>query len=262
MQLVSFEHGRVKSDRCDDFKPKLKYSFPSAASGDGSATKSRKPNICLKLKTKHVRYSNEVESVKQAGENHLVTYIGVRDKRSDKMRLVEANLVAVGAEIDSPPTTNMLLLEKAREEERKKEEADSKEDVHRARLDRKKHLVRSFGQAKGQRIYEQADRMQVKSDVLEGKLKTAAEAVDSSLLEETAGPESDAAASIAPPVNREAGFVRDVYKMDDIISAEERVALAEAAEEMMNSGEWNSVEDIEKAVKAKTYVCAIDYLPL
>ena len=68
------------------------------------------------------------------------------------MKLVESNLVRVGAvpETLPPPTSNPLLLNPEIHEEEGSERNKSK-----------KHLVTEFGQTKGRRIYEQADRMQV-----------------------------------------------------------------------------------------------------
>ena len=67
------------------------------------------------------------------------------------------------------------------------------------RMEMKKHLVKSFGQAKGQRIYEQSDRMAVESDALQSKLSSAAMSVDD---EKLAMPGQAPSLDLTPPCNR------------------------------------------------------------
>ena len=73
------------------------------------------------------------------------------------------------------------------------------EDMRLKGMEMKKHLVKSFGQAKGQRIYEQSDRMQVESEGLESKLSSAAMGVDDDKL---AVPGQAPSLNLTPPCNR------------------------------------------------------------
>jgi hypothetical protein len=54
--------------------------------------------------------------------------------------------------------------------------------LQKNRLEMKKHLVKSFGQSKGQKMYEQADRMAVDPEALQSKLNKAALDVDQNKL--------------------------------------------------------------------------------
>jgi len=236
--IVNFEHGKLNPERYGDFSANLDYSFPDEASGD----KRKKPNIELTIKGQHLDYSNAAKSVGGcASSDHLVTYIGVRDKETNTMRLVEANVITVGAEVSPPESTNpMLLTDKSKEAEG--------EDMRAKRMEMKKHLVKSFGQAKGQRIYEQSDRMAVESDALQSKLSSAAMSVDD---EKLAMPGQAPSLDLTPPCNRNAGTVHGVYNLDDIISQEECGVLSDAADELKEN--YKSVDDVSKAVKMKLF---------
>ena len=186
--MVNFEHGKLNPEHCTDFSANVDYSFPDEASGD----KRKKPQIELTIKGQHVNYSNAVKSVGGcASSDHLVTYIGVRDKETNTMRLVEANVITVGAEVSPPESTNPMLKEKSEKVEG--------EDMRLKRMEMKKHLVKSFGQAKGQRIYEQSDRMQVESEALQSKLSNAAMNVDD---EKLVMPGQAPVLDLTPPCNR------------------------------------------------------------
>jgi len=137
--LVNFEHGKLNPERCGDFSANVNYAFLDQSSGD----KKKKPKIELTIKGQHLDYSNNVKSVAGcATSDHLVTYIGIRDKETNTMRLVEANVITVGADVSPPASTNPMLKEKSNGVEG--------EDMRMRRMEMKKHLVKSFGQAKGQ----------------------------------------------------------------------------------------------------------------
>ena len=85
----------------------------------------------------------------------MKTYLAVRNKSTNQIKLYESNQVRVGAITRNIPTTNPVLLKEDEEEEMG--EVEKREERKRS----KKHLVTEFGQTKGRRIYEQADRMQV-----------------------------------------------------------------------------------------------------
>ena len=188
--MVRFEHGKMNPDRCGDFSANADYSYPDEASSGGD--KRKRPKIDLAIKGPHLNYNNAVKSVGGcASSDHLVTYIGIRDKTTNTMRLVEANVITVGAEVSPPASTNPMLKEKSNGVEG--------EDMRLKRMEMKKHLVKSFGQAKGQRIYEQSDRMQVESEGLESKLSSAAMGVDDDKL---AVPGQAPSLNLTPPCNR------------------------------------------------------------
>ncbi len=151
-----------------------------------------KPKITAKLKSNHLTYSTEANSVKGlparnshiSNCNHLIlgvrrspyqrTMLALRNKKDGTMKLVELNPVVLGAEVDFPETKNPVLLEAKMAAENPEGEGTDRDLVAERSL-KKKHLVQEFGQKKGRRMYEQADRMQVEADNLKTKLNKAVE---------------------------------------------------------------------------------------
>ncbi len=87
------------------------------------------------------------------------TYLALRDRQTGSLRLVEANLATVGAEVDPPQSTNPLLL-------RDPASSAQDEEAPSASAAMKRHLVKQFGQAKGQRMYEQQETNKVETDAI------------------------------------------------------------------------------------------------
>ena len=167
------------------------------------------------------------------------------------MRLVETSSAVVGAVVEAPPSTNSILMN---EKFKKYTEDDEKspEDKKQARMAMNKHLVGQFGQTKGKRVYEQADRMKVEASKLTDKLSKVAMAVSE---EAVALPTDIQAASSAekliPPMNRDAGLVQDVYDVNDIISAAELEVLGEAADELVQ--DYDTDDKVQTAVESKRF---------
>ena len=77
---------------------------------------------------------------------------------------------------------------------------DDSQDASRRRASMKKHLVKEFGQAKGQRMYAQADRMQVDNEAVEEKVTMEAMNVSQEMLEMPE--EQETMKDIIPPCDR------------------------------------------------------------
>ena len=140
------------------------------------------------------------------------TFLAVRNKRTQRIRLIEANTVTLGATVTPPPSSNPILIE---QELKQKEDSilitnkepndqDTETKVsEKKRLAVNKNLVCEFGQKRGKRIYEQNDRMQVDSDILNDKLSQAAMTVEHSSLETFSTARSTS--ELTPPCNRYSG---------------------------------------------------------
>jgi len=124
------------------------------------------------------------------------------------------------------------------------------DDLAKTKAAAKKHLVSEFGQKKGRRIYEQADRMQVEAENLEKKLLKAAETVSSDVLEvPTDNPNEtiDTRDSLLPPCNRNATKVQGVYNINDILTENDKEELLKSAREL--SEKYPDKISVEKAIK-------------
>ena len=113
------------------------------------------------------------------------------------MKLYEIDEITVGSNVEGPKTKNahLLMIQEGLQE------TDEKKSLAAA----KKHLVNTFGQAKGQRIYAQADRMAVEADQLTEKLARAAENVsqeDMYVPEKNKDEKISPVANLTPPCNR------------------------------------------------------------
>jgi len=219
----------------------------------GNADNYNSPNISLALSNGKMTYSTEAGSVEgRSGENpYQKTLLAIRNKKTGKVKLVETNTVLLGPMVAPPPTTNDVLIReqlKADEEVREKSEVEKKEQ----RTTMNKHLVGLFGQTKGKRAYEQADRMAVESSRLAQKLSQAAAGVTEEAVALPTDLNSAADADhLIPKCNKAANVVEEVYKLTDMITPDEMESLEECAVGLME--EYTSVEKIDAAVQSKTF---------
>jgi len=248
--LVRFEHGSVDPEAFNSFEVK-DFAFQFPKSGDKSS-----PDVKLDLSAGKMTYSTSAKSVKgrHGSTPYQRTLVAIRNKRTNRVKLVETSTVLLGAMVQPPPTTNAVLI---KEDLKRREEAENKlekteDDKRQQRVTMNKHLVGLFGQTKGKRAYEQADRMAVESSKLAQKLNQAAMNVSEAAV---ALPTDLASASDAdhliPKINRQAGLVEDVYKLDDLITMDEMSSLLEAAEELVV--DYPNKEAVDGAVHARTF---------
>merc|ERR1719319_518066 len=144
---------------------------------------------------------------------HMTTYLAVRDRATGKTRLVEASSVSLAPGVAPPPPSNPMLLEKVEEEKTWKE-----------RLAASKHLIKSFGQAKGGMVYELHERVSLAA-TREDTTKQA-----------TGEDDKEQEASLAPPRHPEATRPEDVYRVEELLTKGELADLAEAASTLLEGG--------------------------
>ena len=108
------------------------------------------PEIAVKLATDNMTYKGTV--TKDSKDTYYTTFIAIRNKSTGKTRLIEANNVVLKPEVQYPKSTNPILLQDM-----------SKEKTLEEKIEASKHLIKSFGQAKGIRYYDQQEKMKVDS---------------------------------------------------------------------------------------------------
>lgn len=196
--------------------------------------KSKKPNLSLNITTPNMSYHNSQDQVPK----YHNTFIAIRNKKTGKTRLIEANGAVMVPTVSAPATLNPLLLE-----------PDTKKDqTWQEKRESGKHLIKAFGQAKGQRFYEQQDRMKVEADQVEDKVARAAGGVTEDKLA-AAAPVVEIV--IVPPTNREAKRKEDVFNLNDLLTVSEQDSLADAAETVLS--EYNSATELDRGVKERIF---------
>ncbi|XP_040583261.1 DNA-directed RNA polymerase I subunit RPA49 [Lepeophtheirus salmonis] len=174
----------------------------------------RKLNFDLSLKTDKMIYSSEVSSVKSIKcTPSRKTYIAIRNKTTNKVRLIETNPIHLGPVVFARNSTNVFLNESV-------DALSTSKGMDRMAL--KKQLVNKFGQAKGQRFFQQADRMKVDEDAYMDKMAVAAENVN---LDSLNSEIVESNFELIPPINRKATLKEEVYNLKNMISLNEIEAL-------------------------------------
>uniref|UniRef100_A0A0K2TY95 Putative LOC101743619 [Bombyx mori] n=1 Tax=Lepeophtheirus salmonis TaxID=72036 RepID=A0A0K2TY95_LEPSM len=174
----------------------------------------RKLNFDLSLKTDKMIYSSEVSSVKSIKcTPSRKTYIAIRNKTTNKVRLIETNPIHLGPVVFARNSTNVFLNESV-------DALSTSKGMDRMAL--KKQLVNKFGQAKGQRFFQQADRMKVDEDAYIDKMALAAENVN---LDSLNSEIVESNFELIPPINRKATLKEEVYNLKNMISLNEIEAL-------------------------------------
>ena len=259
--LVEFGHGKLNPDALDSFDtPKVSYEFKSLKSSDEVAIGTA-PKLNVELQVDGLVYSSNAPSVKQINRAHPYqkTFLAVRNKKTNRIRLIEANNITLGAVITPPPSSNPILIE----EEMKRnnellgqnqtlDDPDSeKKKSEKNKLAMNKNLVREFGQKKGKRIYEQNDRMQIDSEILNDKLSRAAMTVDQSSLETSVSTNSNPI-ELTPPCNRDAIYVEQVYTLENgILNETEVTKLQSAATSLVE--EYSTMDKIRYGIQNKQF---------
>jgi len=135
-----------------------------------------------------------------------------------------------------PPTTNPTLLA----------EGPGKDITYVQRMEASKHLIKSFGQQKGSRFYEQQERMRIESSQADMRASKAAMGADLDIGGEVAAAPINKE-SLVPMRNLDATSAEDVYKVEQILTERERVALSEAAGQMLES--HDTIEKLKEEQK-------------
>ena len=256
--LIKFGHGKLNPDALHCFDPpSVSYDFKSFNSSDevpiGTA-----PKLDVEVRADELVYSSNAPSVKQINREpqYQKTFVAIRNKKTNKIKLIEVNDITLGAVIKPPPSSNPILIE----EEMKRNDAllgnndalddpdSEKKKIEKDRMATNKNLVREFGQKKGKRIYEQNDRMQIDSDILNDKLSRAAMTVNQSSLETSSLSTTSDPVELTPPCNRNATRVEQVYTLENGILNEGEIAkLLSAATSLAE--EYSTIDQIKNGMQ-------------
>jgi len=190
------------------------------------------PGLEVQLSTDHMTYSSTSNTTTNQYYN---TFVALRDKTTGKTRLLQANETVLSPKIKYPSTKNPLLLQ---------ENVETK--TFAEKMEASKHLIKSFGQSKGARFYDQQDRMRVDTSQVEEKVLKAAGAVTEDRL--VAAPEAEVV-QIIPTRNDQANRKEQVYLVEDILSKVELKHLVEAGDNLLQ--EYKSLADLKEAQKKK-----------
>jgi len=195
---------------------------------DPSSLSSSSPSVLLEEVGGRVGVKVTSGTMSYSGTSsspNMTTYLAVRDRATGKTRLVEASSVSLAPGVAPPPPSNPMLLEKVEEEKTWKE-----------RLAASKHLIKSFGQAKGGRFYEQQERMRIEEGQAQERVSLAATREDTTK-QATGEDDKEQEASLAPPRHPEATRPEDVYRVEELLTKGELADLAEAASTLLEGGE-------------------------
>jgi len=188
---------------------------------------SEKPTLNLTMDSKNMTY----ESVEGGDNPHYKTYLALRDKKTGKTRLIEANPIVMKPKVTYPETKNPMLL------------MDNVQPTTFAeKIAASKHLIKSFGQAKGARFYDLQDSMKIDAGQIEDKMSKAVGSVTEDKLIEGPKPTE---VNIVPERNDTATRAGDVYDFNRMLSEFELKKMTESVEEFF--AEHKTEEDLEKA---------------
>lgn len=142
-------------------------------------------------------------------------FIAIRNKATSKTKLVQVSKVSLSPVVEFPKSTNPDLRE---------EENSEKKTYNELR----KEFVHKFGMLKGQRLYDQAERLTVKSETLQANIDDAAQ--NSSVTANDLIPKIEISYDyLLPPRNTSAAVASDVYQLKDIITEEDSASLSPLA---------------------------------
>lgn len=142
-------------------------------------------------------------------------FIAIRNKLTSKTKLVQVSKVSLSPAIEFPKSTNPDLL-------------DDENSEKKTNSDLRKEFVHKFGMLKGQRLYDQAERLTVKSETLQANITDAAQ--NSSVTASDLLPKIEISYDyLLPPRNTSAAVASEVYQLKDIIAEEDSVSLAPLA---------------------------------
>ncbi|XP_034251286.1 DNA-directed RNA polymerase I subunit RPA49-like [Thrips palmi] len=198
--IVKFEHARLKKAEASDLKCEVYTSTNSESAGTVAAVAKNGGDVV---------YQGDV-----AKEGDLCrTFLAIRNKRTNKMRIYEASSVMMSPTVAS----NFVDLF---------DQQDPKTANYK--------LSHAFGSKKNKRIAEQKARMTVNIDNVKEKLSATAH--DVTINEDTLAPvEDDSFLNMLPPCNQEAATPADVYPISGILSKKEIKSLVQYLSEAEES---------------------------
>lgn len=225
--LTSFHHAPVDVTSLENYSP----SVAVTASWKGDT-----PGLDMHLTTESMMYSGTKDVTKKCP---YTTYLAIRDKETGQTTLVETNSLVLTPQVTVPLTKNPTLNQEVQEK-----------NTLSQRIEASKHLIKSFGQQKGNRFYEQQERMKIDSSQAQDRVEKAATTVDVSMLETgTVNDPNIGKESLVPPRNISASTADGVYNVDKILTGQEMDLLQEAANQVLNN--YDSLAKLKEAQKDK-----------
>jgi len=261
--IVKFEHAELKPESINDFDPPIvEHGFES----QNEIPVGEAPSLKVELKLDGTTYSSNAKSVRCNGPQYLRNFIAIRNKKTNKTRLVEVNSVTLGA-ITSPPSSTNHVLALLKQEDNKSDANNDAPDIKSKKKEeqyaKNKSLIQEFGQTKGKRMYSQNDRMQVNPEGLQDKLSKAAMSVEEPTFNDSISLENlltkkDSASlekelvTLIPPCNRNATEVELVYSLENGILNQSEIAKLQSAATSL-AEEYNSEELIRAGIRKKSF---------
>lgn len=203
------------------------------ASVEVTGFKDNKPSLNLSLVAPELSYVNS--DAKQ--DSYFTTYIAIRNKKTRKTRLIETVSLMMKPQTEAPKSTNPLLLKKITEDL-------NTED----RMEANKQLIKSFGQRKGQRYYENREMLKVDAEDTEARVLKAAGVVDIQSLSTVA---EGLVPDIIPPRDPDAGKAELIYRVEHILTDREVNDMIEACRSVLE--EYNSPQALMEGLKNRIF---------
>jgi len=213
--VAGFSNGRLKLDRNED----VTFGYFS----NSTAKFASRHQKMLVAETASARYVGRNFGADAISAPSVCRYmLGVYDKRSGKVRLVDAAMFHLrpSTEDSDREDEDEVVAENAKEEEL-------------SIVQKHARLTEEFGTAKGKRLVEARMRNQVKSQALEAVITAAMK--DSAAVASTSRPSDDDCPSVIPPHNKDASQPEDVYILDDLVPPSQMVALMGPASVLVNA---------------------------
>jgi len=198
-----------------------------------------KPDFNMELKTSNLSYVTS-EHCKDPYFDH---YIAIRDKETGKTRLIEAVHMTLKPKVTPPKSRNPLLMED-----------EGEEVTPKVRDSRNKRLVTNFGMKKGVAYFKSKENQVVSQDETESRLMMAASEVNIEDLSSAADKEESESIKITdliPKRDDNAALVVDVYKIHNLLTAEELEDGSNACTNILN--EYNSPEAIDGGMTKRIF---------
>ncbi|XP_042864665.1 DNA-directed RNA polymerase I subunit RPA49-like [Penaeus japonicus] len=190
--LVSFSNGQVLD------KANLKGTLYQ----NTSANKRQKRQRVFAVDTPKMRYAGKNFGVEAGTTSRESVFIGVLDKNTGKMELVETSTFLLHPVLEDIKSTNHHL----------------QDSIHSLTFDEKQEQVAtSFGTKKAKQYVNRRKQYQVNTEEMALAIDQAASAIDmkSEDLDQGAK-EKDTYLSVLPECDREASHIEDVYKLEVI----------------------------------------------
>ena len=202
--VASFSNGRLKLESESSNNVQFGYF---CSTGRAIADKGQKILVAETDRMTYIAKNFGTDAV--AAPTMCKYMLGIYDKRTSKVRLVDANLFHLRPKLEDPDESG---------EEGQKNEDDTSE-IQMTFAEKQARLILQFGTAKGKRAIKSRQRNKVDAIELETALKNMV-SESQEVLNDTEDP-ADSAPTVIPPYNKDAQRPEDVFNIDDLISPEE-----------------------------------------